>query len=140
MPIPIPAPRKDETMTTTDTDTVAAVGRIEHQALLAPVSGRGRFIVVLSSSVCGELARRSAPGRMPAFAEAVRMLRERAAAETSNTIRRRCMAKRSASRSSLRSADCLNFEAWPARGLCRCHQRNFELGPVDCPHTFSDKF
>ena len=53
-------------------------------ALLAPTSAHGRFVVTLSSSVHGELARRSAPGRMPAFAEAVRMLRERAAAEASN--------------------------------------------------------
>jgi hypothetical protein len=43
-----------------------------------------RFSIVLTSSVTGEIARRSACGRMPAFAEAVRMLRERAAAEASN--------------------------------------------------------
>jgi hypothetical protein len=67
-----------------DTDTVAAPGRIEHQALLAPASGHGRFVVILSSSVMGEIVRRPVRGRMPAFAEAVRMLRERAAAEASN--------------------------------------------------------
>jgi hypothetical protein len=51
-----------------------------------------RFSIVLTSSVTGEIARRSTCGRMPAFAEAVRMLRERVAAEASN-IRRRCMAR-----------------------------------------------
>jgi hypothetical protein len=55
-------------------------------ALLAPASGRGRFVVILSSSVTGELARRPVRGRMPAFAEAVRMLRERAAAEASHSV------------------------------------------------------
>jgi hypothetical protein len=71
-------------MTTTDTDTVAALGRIEHQAILsAPATGHGRFVVVMSSSVTGEIARRSVRGRMPAFAEAIRLLRERAAAEAS---------------------------------------------------------
>jgi hypothetical protein len=38
----------------------------------------------MSSSVTGEIARRSVRGRMPAFAEAIRLLRERAAAEASN--------------------------------------------------------
>ena len=62
-----------------------AIDRIEHQAILStPATGHGRFIVVLTSSVTGELARRSVRGRMPAFAEAVRMLRERAAAEATN--------------------------------------------------------
>jgi hypothetical protein len=64
---------------------LVALGRIEQQAImLAPVSGHGRFIVVLTSSVTGDLARRSVRGRMPAFAEAVRTLRERAAAEATN--------------------------------------------------------
>jgi hypothetical protein len=67
------------------TDTVAALGRIEHQAIIsAPASGHGRFVVILSSSVRGELARRPVRGRMPAFAEAVRMLRDRAAAVATN--------------------------------------------------------
>ena len=43
-----------------------------------------RFSIVLTGSVTGEIARRSACSLMPAFAEAVRMLRERAAAEASN--------------------------------------------------------
>jgi len=72
-------------MTTTDTDAVAALGRIEHQAILStPATGHGRFVVIMSSSVTGEIARRSVRGRMPAFAEAIRLLRERAAAEASN--------------------------------------------------------
>jgi len=59
-----------------------AIGHIEHQAILStPATGHGRFVVIMSSSVTGELARRPVRGRMPAFAEAVRMLRERAAAE-----------------------------------------------------------
>ncbi len=49
--------------------------------LSAPATGHGRFVVVLSSSVTGEIARRLVRGQMPAFAEAVRMLRERAASE-----------------------------------------------------------
>jgi hypothetical protein len=62
-----------------------AIDRIEHQAtLLTPAPAHGRFIVVLSSSVTGEIARRPVRGRMPAFAVAVRLLRERAAAEASN--------------------------------------------------------
>jgi hypothetical protein len=66
-----------------DTDTVAI--RIEHQAILsAPASAHSRFVVIMSSSVVGELDRRSVRGRMPAFAEAVRLLRGRAAAEASN--------------------------------------------------------
>jgi hypothetical protein len=68
-------------------DTTAALARLdhgEHQVMLAPVSGHGRFVVVLSSSVTGEIARRPVRGRMPAFAEAVRMLRGRATAEASN--------------------------------------------------------
>ena len=52
--------------------------------LPAPAIGHGRFIVVLTSSVTGELACRPVRGRMPAFAEAVRMLRERAAADATN--------------------------------------------------------
>jgi hypothetical protein len=52
--------------------------------LLAGVIIGGPFVVVLSSSVTGEIARRPVRGRMLAFAEAVRMLRERAAAEASN--------------------------------------------------------
>jgi hypothetical protein len=55
-------------------------------ALLAPASGRGRFVVVMSSSVVGEIARRPVRGRMPAFAEAVRLLRERAAAEAGHSV------------------------------------------------------
>ena len=63
------------------------LGRLEQQAImLAPAAAHGRFMVVLSSSVMGELARRSALGRMGAFAEAVRMLRERAAAEASHDV------------------------------------------------------
>ena len=54
------------------------------QVLLAPASGHGRFVVILSSSVTGEISRRSVRGRMPAFAEGVRMLRERAAAEAAH--------------------------------------------------------
>jgi hypothetical protein len=38
-----------------ETDTVAAPGRVEHQAMLAPASGHGRFVVVLTSSVAGRL-------------------------------------------------------------------------------------
>ena len=78
---------KEDTMT--NTDTTAARARLdhgEHQVLLAPASAHGRFVVVLSSSVTGELARRPVRGRMPAFAEAVRMLRERAAAEASHGV------------------------------------------------------
>src|SRR5258707_15722138 len=78
---------KEDTMT--NTDTTAARARLdhgEHQVLLAPASAHGRFVVVLSSSVTGELARRPVRGRMPAFAEAVRMLRERAAAEASHSV------------------------------------------------------
>jgi hypothetical protein len=52
-------------------------------ALLAPASGHGRFVVIMSSSVTGEIARRPVRGRMPAFAEAVRLIRERAGAEAS---------------------------------------------------------
>jgi hypothetical protein len=66
------------------TNVLAGIEHGEHQALLAPATGYGRFIVVLTSSVTGEIARRSAGGRTPAFAEAVRLLRERAAAEASN--------------------------------------------------------
>jgi hypothetical protein len=55
-------------------------------ALLAPASAHGRFVVIMSSSVTGEIARRSVRGRMPAFAEAVRMLRERAGAEASHSV------------------------------------------------------
>ena len=58
------------------------------QVLLAPASGHGRFVVILSSSVTGELARRSAPGRMGAYAEAIRLIRERAAAEASHAVAR----------------------------------------------------
>jgi hypothetical protein len=68
------------------TNVLAGIEHGEHQALLAPASGHGRFVVIMSSSVTGELARRSVRGRMPAFAEAVRMLRERAAAEASNNL------------------------------------------------------
>ena len=67
----------------TNTDTTAALVRLDHEghhALLAPASAQGRFVVVLSSSVTGEIVRRSVRGRMPAFAVAVRLLRERAAA------------------------------------------------------------
>ena len=73
----------------TNTDTTAALVRLDHEghhALLAPASAQGRFVVVLSSSVTGEIARRPVRGRMPAFAEAVRMLRERAAAEASHSV------------------------------------------------------
>ncbi len=64
-----------------------AIGHIEHQAILStPATGHGRFVVIMSSSVTGELARRPVRGRMPAFAEAVRMLRERAAAEASHSV------------------------------------------------------
>jgi hypothetical protein len=52
--------------------------------LPAPAIGHGRFIVVLTSSVTGELARRPVQGRMPTFPEAVRMIRERAPAEAPN--------------------------------------------------------
>jgi hypothetical protein len=52
--------------------------------LLAPASAHGRFVVVLSSSVTGEIVRRSVRGRMPAFAVAVRLLRERAATEAAH--------------------------------------------------------
>jgi len=50
------------------TDTLAALGRIEHQAILsAPASAHGRFVVVLLSSVTGELERKQAPTRAKAF-------------------------------------------------------------------------
>ncbi len=50
------------------TDTLAALGRIEHQAIIsAPASGHGRFVVVLLSSVTGELERKQAPTRAKAF-------------------------------------------------------------------------
>jgi hypothetical protein len=71
----------------TNTDTTAALVRLdhgEHQALLTPATAHGRFVVVMSSSVTGEIARRSVRGRMPAFAEAIRLLREGAPAEASN--------------------------------------------------------
>jgi hypothetical protein len=70
-----------------NTDTTAALARLDHdghQALLAPASAHGRFVVVLSSSITGEIARRPVRGRMPAFAEAVRLLRERAAGEAAH--------------------------------------------------------
>ncbi len=70
-----------------NTDTTAASARLDHgkhQVLLAPATGHGRFVVILTSSVRGELDRRPVRGRMPAFAEAVQMLRERAAAEASD--------------------------------------------------------
>jgi hypothetical protein len=60
--------------------TVLSIGPI----LSAPATGHGRFVVVMSSSVTGEIARRSVRGRMPAFAEAIRLLRERAAAEAAH--------------------------------------------------------
>jgi hypothetical protein len=66
------------------TNVLAGIEHGEHQALLAPASGHGRFVVVLSSSVTGEIVRRPVRGRMPAFAEAVRLIRERAAAEARN--------------------------------------------------------
>jgi hypothetical protein len=84
MRIPIPAPRKDETMTTTDTDTVAALGRIEHQALLTPATGHGQFVVILTSSVTGEIGRRPVRGRTAAFQVAQRMLGDRADDELRN--------------------------------------------------------
>jgi hypothetical protein len=55
-------------MTATDTDTGAAIGRIEHQAILsAPATRYRRFVVTLSSSVHGELDRHQAPTRAAAL-------------------------------------------------------------------------
>ena len=59
-----------------NTDTTAALARLdhgEHQALLAPASAHGRFVVVLTSSVIGELERKWASTRVKAF-EAMRDL------------------------------------------------------------------
>jgi hypothetical protein len=85
MRIPIPALRKDDTMTTTDTDTVAALGRIEHQAILStPATGHGRFVVILTSSVTGEIGRRPVRGGTAAFQVAQRMLGDRADDELRN--------------------------------------------------------
>ena len=71
----------------TITDSQPLDQAIEHQVTLpTPTIGHGRFSVTLASSVTGELVPRSASGRMPAFAEAVRMLRERAAAEARNDV------------------------------------------------------
>ena len=66
-----------------NTDTTAASARLDHvkhQVLLAPATGHGRFVVILTSSVRGELDRRPVRGRMPAFAEAANDSTNKAAA------------------------------------------------------------